>query len=317
MERLADITAKIDNVEKLDAVVTAIRGIAAARAQEARSLLVGVQSYARVVAGAIGEALRLTPGGAGERTGPDRPGEVVFGAEQGFAGAYSDRVLDAAAEALAGATILIVGTRGVAIAAERGIRPDWATAMASHVSRVPAVADRLAGALYERIEQYGLTRIGLTFARPAAGGGFAVERQSLLPLDLGQFAASRTGDPPLTNLPPAVLIRELVDEYVYARLCAAATLAFAAENEARLAAMVAARTNVRETLSGLRNQASQARQGEVTEEVIALSASAAAVAFRTGRHRRPADADRPTDPAVKPSDRSRLWQSPHRRSDRW
>ena len=276
MERLADINAKIDNVEKLEAVVTAIRGIAAARAQEARALLVGVESYARIVAAAIGEALRL-PHGEGKRAGPDRRGEVVFVAEQGFAGAFSDRVLDLVGSDLAGAAVLIVGTRGTAVAAERGIECDWTTAMASQISGVPSVADRVASALYERIERLSLTRIGLTFAHPAATGGFAVERQSLLPLDLGQFAPGDTGYPPLVNLPPVALIRGLVDEYVYARLCAAATLSFAAENEARLAAMISARTNVQATLGGLRNQASQARQEEVTEEVIALTASAAAV----------------------------------------
>ena len=179
VERLTDITAKIDNVEKLEAVVTAIRGIAAARAQEARSLLVGIESYARVVAGAIGEALRLAPRGADEQIAPDKPGQVLFVAEQGFAGGFSDRIIDAARDDLAGATVLIVGTRGTAIAGERGIRAEWSTAMASQVSAVPAVADRVARALYERIRQQGLTRIGLTFARPAIGGGFTVARQWL------------------------------------------------------------------------------------------------------------------------------------------
>jgi F-type H+-transporting ATPase subunit gamma len=282
VERLADINAKIDNVEKLDAVVTAIRGIAAARAQEARALLVGVESYARIVAAAIGEALRL-PYAAGERGGPDRRGEVVFVAEQGFAGAFSDRVLDLVEGDLAEATVLIVGTRGAAIAAERGIEADWTTAMATQISGVRAGADRLASALYALIEQLGLTRIGLTFAHPAAGGGFAVQRQSLLPLDLSQFVPAETGYPPLVNLPPVTLVQQLVDEYVYARLCAAATLAFAAENEARLAAMISARTNVETTLASLRNRASQARQEEVTEEVIALSASAAAVSAAASR----------------------------------
>jgi F-type H+-transporting ATPase subunit gamma len=207
---------------------------------------------------------------------------VLFVAEQGFAGGFSDRLIDAARDDLAGATVLIVGTRGVAIAGERGIRAEWSTAMASQVSAVPAVADRVAGALYERIRQQGLTRIGLTFARPAIGGGFTVVRQSLLPLDLGQFAGKARMDPPLTNLPPDVLIEQLVAEYVYGRLCAAATHAFAAENEARLAAMVSAKTNVRDALQGLRTRASQARQGEITEEVIELVASATAT--RSGAH---------------------------------
>ncbi len=288
MERLADINAKIDNVEKLEAVVTAIRGIAAARAQEARVLLVGVVAYSRVVSEALGEALLLAPPDEEPSRGVDRTGEILFLAEQGFAGAYSDRVLDAAADALSGATVLAVGRRGTAIANERGVVPDWSTEMATHIGGVPAVADRIAGALYERIERHGLTRIGLTFAHAAEGGGMAVERQSLLPLDFARFAPAGGGSPPLTYLPPADLIRQLIDEYVYARLCAAATLAFAAENEARLAAMVSAKTNVDNTLADLRSRASQARQREVTEEVIGLSASAAAAtAFHTTHLRRP------------------------------
>ncbi len=276
MERLADVNAKLDSVEKLEAVVTAIRGIAAARAQEARALLVGIEAYADVVANAIAEALRL-PRAAEEPTSPRRVGHVIFVAEQGFAGAFSDRILDSVGSIAGDAMALIVGTRGATLAAERGIHADWTTPMASQVSGVPAVADRVARALYERIERYGLTRIDLTFTQPETSGAFSVERQSLLPLDLAAFASAQKRDPPLTNLPPATLIRRLVDEYVYARLCAAATLAFAAENEARLTAMISAKTNVRQTLTDLRNRASQARQREVTEEVVALSASTAAL----------------------------------------
>jgi hypothetical protein len=40
-ERLADVVAQIQNVRQLEAVVTAMRGIAASRAQQGRSLLAG------------------------------------------------------------------------------------------------------------------------------------------------------------------------------------------------------------------------------------------------------------------------------------
>ena len=60
-ERLADIVAKITNVRQLEAVVTAMRGIAASHAQQARSLLAGIEAYSDVVARAMGEALALLP----------------------------------------------------------------------------------------------------------------------------------------------------------------------------------------------------------------------------------------------------------------
>ena len=51
-------------------------------------------------------------------------GLILFCAEQGFAGTFSERVLDAAPTKSASMN-LIVGTRGAAIASERGIKPDW------------------------------------------------------------------------------------------------------------------------------------------------------------------------------------------------
>ena len=70
-ERLADISARIDGIRQLGAVVNAMRGIAAARAQQARGQLVAVDSYAATIAAAIGRALTLAPpsGAAGR---PDR-----------------------------------------------------------------------------------------------------------------------------------------------------------------------------------------------------------------------------------------------------
>ena len=60
-ERLADISARIDGIRQLGAVVNAMRGIAAARAQQARGQLAAVDSYAATIAAAIGRALALVP----------------------------------------------------------------------------------------------------------------------------------------------------------------------------------------------------------------------------------------------------------------
>ena len=45
-ERLADINARIEGITQLGTVMNAMRGIAAARAQQARSQLAAVEHYA-------------------------------------------------------------------------------------------------------------------------------------------------------------------------------------------------------------------------------------------------------------------------------
>ena len=88
--------ARIDGIRQLGAVVNAMRGIAAARAQQARSQLIAVESYAATIATPSGGRSRWSPPPA-PAPRVDRPGSalVLFCAEQGFAGAFSERVLDA------------------------------------------------------------------------------------------------------------------------------------------------------------------------------------------------------------------------------
>ena len=170
-ERLADIVTQIQNVRQLEAVVTAMRGIAASRAQKSRSLLAGTEAYTDVVSRAIGQALSLLPLDiAGARPlKRSRFGLILFCAEQGFAGAFSERVLDAAAGDIDSAIILIVGTRGTAVADERGIKPVWSTPMTSQVDAIPSFANRLADALYGYIADGTLAKVDVFFSRSMSG----------------------------------------------------------------------------------------------------------------------------------------------------
>lgn len=79
-----------------------------------------------------------------------------------------------------------------------------------------------------------------------------------------------------------MLLEHLAAEYVYAQLCEAAMHAFAAENEARVAAMAAAGTHIEAKLGGLSRPENQLRQEEITTEIIELAASAEEIA-KSGR----------------------------------
>lgn len=277
-ERLAEVSARLSSVHQLDAVVTAMQQIAASRAQQSRGLLAGIEAYSQVVARAIAEALRLM---TGERDMPRHArrgadGLILFGAEQGFAGPFNDRLLEAVGKDAERSSLMVIGTRAAALAQEHGLEVDWNAPMVSQIGAVPEIADRVAEAMYERIETAGLTHVEVVYSRPLASGTVTVERHSLLPLDLESFRAAMTGAPPLVTLQPRLLLERLAQEYVYARLCEAAMHAFAAENEARTTAMAAARDNIGEMIERLSARERLVRQEEITAEIIELAAGAEA-----------------------------------------
>jgi F-type H+-transporting ATPase subunit gamma len=177
-ERLADIGARIAGVQQLGAVVNAMRGIAAARVQQARVQLAAVDSYAATIAMAIGQALALISPDGSEQTGQSgRLALVLFCAEQGFAGAFSERVLDAVGADLATSELFLIGTRGSVAAAERGIAAGWKSATPSHSLGIPKLADRIIKALYARIATGEIDRLDAVFSQWQPGQGNHVKRE--------------------------------------------------------------------------------------------------------------------------------------------
>lgn len=285
-ERLADIVTKITSVRQLDQVVTAMRSIAAARAQQARGLAPGMRAYSAAIAQAMGEALSLAAKNEAPASDASlHEGRILFCAEQGFAGAFSERILDAAfavKEADIPATsVFIIGTRGATIATEHGIQFGWSAPMASHAGAIADVARRIADALYDAVASGRMTKVELFFPFSGAGKGIEIRRRSLLPLDLTRFQLPANNNlPPLTTLDPRELLADLALEYVFAELCDAAMQAFVAENEARMMTMSAAKTNIAQKLSELSRQEQQVRQEEITTEIVELATGAEALRAR-------------------------------------
>ncbi|TAL53487.1 FoF1 ATP synthase subunit gamma [Pandoraea sp.] len=277
-DRLSDVQARLDSVQDLAAVVGAMRGIAAARAREARARLDGIRTCAGTIAQAIGAALALEqagPAGAprATQTGGGRI-VVVLCAEQGFVGAFNEHLVGAA-ERQAGARpteYFFVGDRGALIARSRRMRVGWCAPMIAHASEMPGLGDRLTDALYRRLARGGMDEVTLLHATPQAVEPIEIVSKTLLPFDFSRFAGGVPGQAPLTTLPLPRLLARLAEEYVYTQLCEAVLLSFAAENEARLFAMTSAQHNVRAKLAELTGEYRRLRQEEITAEIIELSA---------------------------------------------
>jgi F-type H+-transporting ATPase subunit gamma len=283
-ERLSDIGTRIDGIRQLGAVVNAMRGIAAARAQQARGQLVAADSYAATIARAIGQTLALVPAARSGAVGQSsRPALVLFCAEQGFAGAFSERVLDAIGTYQAGSELFLIGTRGNAVAAERGLHAGWSSAMPSHSLGLPKLAERISEALYARIATGKIDRLDAVFSEWQPGHGIQINRRRLFPLDLSGFPHAESAEAPLLNLASETLLIELTADYVHAQLCNTALHAFAAENEARMEAMTSARSQIERQLSLLQATQRIVRQQEITAEIIELAAGETASRWNRSR----------------------------------
>jgi F-type H+-transporting ATPase subunit gamma len=277
-EQLSDIVVQIRNVKQLKAIVTAMRGIAASRVQRGRSLLAGTEAYSEVISRAIGHALDLQPANVATTAAPgrDKRSLILFCAEQGFAGPFSERVLEAVGGDLAGATSMIVGTRGATVISERGIKPAWWAPMTTRVEGIPALANRVAEALYSYVARGAIATADIIYARPISGTN-RIDRHSLLPIDFSRFARPSARQAPLIDLKPRDLLDRLAAEYVYAQLCEAAIHAYVAENEAKMVAMMAAKNNTETTLTSLFQREQLLRQEEITTEIVELAAGAEAL----------------------------------------
>ena len=275
--KLSEVEGRIGTVHQLEAVITAMRGSAAARSREARSRLDGIRAYAAVIGEAIGQALALAPAAeptTREAGSPQGHIVIVLSAEQGFVGSFNERVVGAAEDHLnaGGSELLIVGDRGAMVAAERALTFGWSAPMVAHAEEAPLLASRITDALYSRLEKDQVRRVTMIHAVPAPSATIEVVERVLVPFDFARFKVTPRSIAPITTLPVEQLIADLAEEYVYAQLCEAVMLSFAAENEARMVAMIAARSNVARKLDELVASFRRLRQEEITGEIIELSA---------------------------------------------
>jgi F-type H+-transporting ATPase subunit gamma len=278
MTRLTEFEAHIASMGELLDIIGALRSLASMRVQEAHRALPHIRRYAETMAASIGAALLLLL--EAEPIGQKATGRraiVLCTAEHGFVGGFNERVLEVAEKLLdRDDALFVLGSRGAALAQERGRRSAWVHPMATRPEGVPEMIRRLTTELYDRIARGELIRVEVLFARHRQGSSTTIEHRLLFPIDLASFALTQRL-PPLHHLSPSALVEKLIADYLFGLLNEAAIEALASENAARFAAMDSARENVSKKLDQLRQDARQACQNEITTELLDLVTGAEAL----------------------------------------
>ena len=275
-ERLADISDRIEGIRQLGAVVNAMKGIAAARAHVARTQLDAVDRYAATIAAGLSSLIASDSAKVCDKLTFNKgaQGLLVFCAEQGFAGAFSERVFDGIGDELNHATLFLIGTRGQSLAHARGITPHWAAALPSHTMGIPKLASTATAAIYRAVAENRIDGLDVVFTAWEPGHA-SLLRETLFPVKLADVPSTRR-ERPLTQIPDSTLLDILSQDYFHAQICRATLHAFAAENEARLLAMSAASSQIARELTSFKARLNRVRQEAITAEIIELGTGAAA-----------------------------------------
>lgn len=279
MTRLAEIEARVSGMGDLMDVVGAMRSLAGMRMREAQQALPGIRRHAAIIADAIGDTLALLP----EPEPPSKAARsrrmlVVCMAEHGFVGGFNERVIEELDRIAALDDMLFVlGTRGAALLFERGRRPVWSHPMPTRSRAVAPAIQALSGELYRQIARGNAGRVETLHLRGGSGEPLSLSRRLILPFDVRTLHRRPPRQAPLHNLAPDLLQERLVAEYIFALLTEAAVESISGENAARFSAMESAFDNVSRKLEALRLDARQARQSEITTEIIELVTANAAL----------------------------------------
>jgi F-type H+-transporting ATPase subunit gamma len=265
-------------MRELRDIIGAMRSLAGMRVQEAQQALPGLHQYAETAVLALADSLLLL-------REPELPHRAIRGrlalilctAEHGFVGAFTERLLDAAETVLETDDLLFVlGSRGNALALDRGRRASWTHPMPTRCAAAPEAVQHLFAELYPYIARGEVARVDVIYAHHAQGRTATIERRLLLPLDVMSLKPRQTRQSPLHYLEPVALHEKLMDEYAFALLTEAVVESILSENAARFAAMESAHDNVSKKLDKLRHAEQEARQSEITMELLDLVTGAKA-----------------------------------------
>jgi F-type H+-transporting ATPase subunit gamma len=293
--KLRQTRRRIRSVQSTMKITRAMEHIALARISKAQQRVLQIRAYATRLTQAMEDVARQT--GAlvhpllEERERPQRAAVLVLTSDRGLCGAYNANVLRRT-ERLFGRlrgdgmepVLYVVGRKGQAyfrfrrVPIERG----W-----EGFSEVPTYedADRVARTLIASFLEGRVDRIHAAYTDFRSAFTLRPADRRLVPIAPEEVAGEVLGEPQAEYIfepEPAHLLDALLPRYVSALVFAAMLESAASEHAARRRAMKAATENAEDLIRRLTRVANQARQAEITTELMEIVGGAEALRQASG-----------------------------------
>jgi F-type H+-transporting ATPase subunit gamma len=293
--KLRVVRRRIRSVQSTMKITRAMELIATSRIMKAQQRVEQARPYAELLTRAMEDVARQTGSLVHplleDRGHPERSGVLVITSDRGLAGAYNTNVLRRAEEILsrvrsAGAepVIFVVGKKGQSYFRFRSVPMERVWTGVSEVPSFPAareVADEVIRAFLER----RIDELHAAYTDFRSMFTLRATDRRVLPIAPEEVGGERHDQPhPEYQFEPepAEILDDLLPTYVITQVYAAMLESAASENAARRRAMKAATENAEELIKALTREANQARQAEITTEIMEIVGGAEALKRASG-----------------------------------
>ena len=288
--QLRDIKRRITSVQSTQKITRAMELISSSRIIKAQQRVKAAQPYAeamrRVMTSVAQTATNVDHPLLKERDQVSSVGHIVITSDRGLAGAYNSNVIRTAERDMRDhgkdTRLFLVGKKAVSYFKFRGYDFDdsWIG-----VSDQPNIADarKIAGAATKAFTEGAVDQVRLAYTRFESALVQRPTVMQVLPLpreDLEAAEAEQESGPRASYIfepEPEEILNYLLPRYVEAAVLQGMLEASASEHAARRRAMKAATDNADELIQDLTRVYNQARQAEITTEIMEVVGGAEAL----------------------------------------
>jgi F-type H+-transporting ATPase subunit gamma len=288
--KLRQTRRRIRSIESTKRITKAMELIAASRILRAQQMVRQSRPYAELITQVIQNVASQIDEVAHpmleQRSAPTSAAVVVVTSDRGLAGAYNSNVLRTTEELLTRVRghglepkMFVTGRKGISYFRfrERPVEAEW-----RGFSETPSYDDAktVADAVIEAFTSGAVDEIHLAYTEFASALVQRPVARRLVPMVVEETAERPPGPLPLYIFEPAPekIFADLLPRYVEARVYSAMLESAASEQAARRRAMSAATDNAEELIKVLTRVANQARQSEITQEIMEIVGGAEAMA---------------------------------------
>ena len=289
---------RIRSVQSTKKITRAMELIAASRIVKAQQRVEASTPYAEAITRAVTAVASQSSTDhplTTRRDNPDRAAMLIVSSDRGLAGAYNANALRRGEEL---ASLLreegknprpyLIGRKAAAYYRFRNREVDGAW---NGFSEQPAyenakeVADALIDAFLKGSEEGGVDEIHIVYTEFVSAFRQKVQTKRVLPLEVEETEEELPEGPlPLYEFEPSgeEVLDALLPRYVESRIYNALLQSAASESAARRRAMKSATDNAEDLIKSLTRAANQARQSEITQEIMEIVGGAEALLKAAG-----------------------------------
>jgi F-type H+-transporting ATPase subunit gamma len=292
--QLRVVRRRIRSVQSTMKITRAMELIATSRIMKAQQRVEQARPYAELLTRAMEDVARQTGSLVHplleERPEPKAAGIFVVTSDRGLAGAYNTNVLRRAERLIASVrgrslepVLFVAGKKGQSYFRFRGVPIEQAW---RGISEVPthSAAEEIGRRVIDSFAEQRIDELYAVYTDFRSMFTLRATDRRFLPIAPEEVTGQATGTPHpeyLFEPEPAQILDELLPAYVVTKVFAAMLESAASENAARRRAMKAATENAEELIKVLTRQANQARQAEITTEIMEIVGGAEALQAAT------------------------------------